>query len=391
MASSDSPSTVPEADLVLVGGGLQNALAALAVLGARPEARVVLVEAGRRVGGNHTWCFHAGDVPERARALVEPLVVASWPGYEVAFPRQARSLAEPYGAISSERLAQVVEARFRDAPNAVLLTETRAAEIRAHEVTLADGRRLRGRAVIDARGPSRFGGGAHAGFQKFVGYEALLSAPSPVVTPLLMDATVPQTDGLRFFYVLPLGERRVLLEDTYFSDEPELDRAALGDGIRRYAAQNGFHVERVVRTESGVLPLPVRASSPEPHDPDAPFVAGYAGGFFHPATGYSFPVALRLALHLAEHFDDPLGDALGELRREHSRQFRFAALLNRLLFSAFRPEDRWNAFARFYRLPAETIRRFYALDTTSSDRARILCGRPPSGISVRAFLGGALS
>lgn len=390
MTTRDPLSTGSEADFVLVGGGLQNALAALAVLRARPEARVVLVEAGKRIGGNHTWCFHAGDVPERARALVEPLVVAKWPGYDVAFPGESRSLRDPYGAISSERLAKVVEARFREAPNAVLLTETRAGEVRAHEVTLADGQRLRGRAVIDARGPSRFGGGAHAGFQKFVGYEIELAAPSPVLTPLVMDATVPQTDGLRFFYVLPLGERRVLLEDTYFSSTAALDAAALGGQIRRYAAANGFYVDRVLRAESGVLPLPVRPESP-PQDPDGPFVAGYAGGFFHPATGYSFPVALRLALHLAEHFDDPLGDALGELCREHARQFRFAALLNRLLFSAFRPEDRWNALARFYRLPAETIRRFYALDTTTSDRARILCGRPPSGISVRAFLGGALS
>ena len=40
-------------------------------------------------------------------------------------------------------------------------------------------------------------------------------------------------------------------------------------------------------------PSPGRARCRAPGAP--PLVAGYAGGFFHPVTGYSFPVAVRLA------------------------------------------------------------------------------------------------
>ena len=64
--------TAPEAvssrafELLLVGGGLQNALIALSVLDRRPNASLALLEASEQVGGNHTWSFHAGDVPEQA-------------------------------------------------------------------------------------------------------------------------------------------------------------------------------------------------------------------------------------------------------------------------------------------------------------------------------------
>jgi hypothetical protein len=34
-------------------------------------------------------------------------------------------------------------------------------------------------------------------------------------------------------------------------------------------------------------------------------------------------------------------------------------------------------------MPGDTIRRFYALDMTVKDRARLLLGRPPRGFSFR--------
>jgi lycopene beta-cyclase len=124
-----------------------------------------------------------------------------------------------------------------------------------------------------------------------------------------------------------------------------------------------------------------------PDSARGPLRAGYQGGWFHPTTGYSFPAALRLALSIAELPSNAVfGPALRELACEQVRQARFAALLNRLLFEGFVPEQRWHALERFYSLPEATIRRFYALATTRFDRARILCGRPPSGISLRELL-----
>jgi len=68
------------------------------------------------------------------------------------------------------------------------------------------------------------------------------------------------------------------------------------------------------------------------------------------------------------------------------RQVRFALRLNRMVFRWFRGEQRYRVLERFYRLPAPVIRRFYALELTALDRARILFGRPPRGLSLRAAM-----
>src|SRR4051812_5166468 len=96
-----------DADYALVGAGLQNALIALAIRARAPAARIAMIERGAAPGGNHTWCFHAGDAGPSA-AWIEPLVVQRWPGYDVAFDAHARRLAAPYACVTSPRLAEVV-------------------------------------------------------------------------------------------------------------------------------------------------------------------------------------------------------------------------------------------------------------------------------------------
>jgi len=372
-------------EYLLVGGGLQNALVALALLERRPEARLCLIEREDQLGGNHTWCFHADDVPEQARELIEPLVVRRWPAHDVCFPRRRRRLASAYAALTSERLHHVVTARLARAPNARILRAS-VRELSPGRVVLDDGRELHAELVIDARGPEPSTQPA-AGYQKFVGLELALSGRCAPELPVLMDATVPQLDGFRFMYVLPFEPDRVLIEDTYYSTSPELDVAALRERVLAYAAESGLRVGAVLREERGVLPipsLPLRALS------SARLVrAGYGGGLFHPTTGYSLPVALRFALFVAQR---PARDALGpdyhRWRAAHERQAQFCLLLNRLLFGAFAPDDRYHVLERFYGLPESTIRRFYALDTHAADRARILCGRPPRGFSLRRLLAG---
>jgi lycopene beta-cyclase len=114
---------------------------------------------------------------------------------------------------------------------------------------------------------------------------------------------------------------------------------------------------------------------------------GYRGGFFHPVTGYSLPLAVRVARALAQ------APSAGEmpriavaLSRALAHQRRLGHLLNRLLFHAMPPEQRWTALERFYRLPEATVARFYASRTTALDRWRLLVGRPPAGLSWRRWI-----
>jgi lycopene beta-cyclase len=374
-------------DFALVGGGLQNGLIALALAARQPNARIVMIERGRAVGGNHTWSFHAGDLPDGAERWIDPLVAARWPGYEVAFPSHRRVLDAPYASVSSSRLA----ARVSDALSvggSRLLLETMVEHVDAQRVVARDaaGRThtFEAHAVIDARGPDRTTPFA-CGWQKFLGQELVLAAPHGLDRPMLMDATIPQRDGFRFMYVLPLSPDRVLVEDTYFSDGSFLDVAALRSEIAMYVAARGWSIAEVAREESGVLPMPWKG---EASTPTAPLVAGYAGGWFHPVTGYSFPIAVRLAALIASLPPTRLfGPELSAFAAAHERQLAFARRLTYMLFRWFAPAKRHHVLERFYRLPEPSIRRFYALQLTTGDRARILAGRPPRGMSWRAVVG----
>lgn len=374
-------------DYVLVGGGLQNGLIALAIRAHQPEARIAMIERGTRVGGNHTWCFHDGDVAPADRAWIDPLVAHRWDGYEVSFPDLDRGLTIEYAAVTSERLAAVVQ-RAIDVPGSVLLAEHEAIEVTEHDVLVRgrDGeRRLRGTVVVDARGPEQ-GTCWRGGFQKFVGIEIVTDGPHGLDRPILFDACVPQVDGFRFFYVLPLAADRLLVEDTRFSDEPRLVDSALRAACLSYAAQHGWAVREVVREERGVLPMPIAIEPPLPVR--GPLIAGYQGGWFHPATGYSFPVAARLAAHVgATPAGELFGPRLEALARRHHGQLAIAVRLNRMLFGWFAPEDRVHVLRRFYRLPQDTIRRFYALTLGPRDVARIFLGRPPRGLRWMRALG----
>jgi lycopene beta-cyclase len=189
-------------DYVLVGVGLQNTLVVLALAALRPGARVALVEREASPYGSHTWCFHAGDLSEAARAIVEPAVAVEWPRYAVRFPGQERQLEQPYAAVTVSSL----RAAMRAALGKLRVDEffgQAAVEVGEHLVCLADGRELSGTLVIDARGPSTSDVSV-AGFQKFVGYELELARPARF-TPMVMDATVEQLDGFRFMYALPLA------------------------------------------------------------------------------------------------------------------------------------------------------------------------------------------
>ena len=376
-------------DYLLVGGGLSNALIALSLFEHRPGVRVGLVEKQATLGGNHIWCFHAGDVHASALTYVSKLVTVSWPRYEVRFPELIRTLEQPYAAVRSERLNEVVQSAFFERPGARLFLERRAVHTTAHSVTLDDGRVLHADVVIESRGPEALASDGSAGYQKFLGLELKLRRPCPIQHPVLMDAQVTQRDGFRFMYALPLAADRVLLEDTYFSDHKQLDRERLEAEIIGYAAKNGFDVEYVAREEMGVLPLPTRLHSGANPDRDGPLIAGYQGAWFHPVTGYSFPVAARLANAIAQAEPSMLRERVWPaLVREQRSQLRFGLLLNKLFFGAFAPDQRRNVIERFYRLPPDSVRRFYAMTLTHADRARILCGRPPQGFSlVRALSG----
>lgn len=377
--SRDDRTTSP--GLILVGGGLANSLIAHYLSELRPDLDFLLIERGPVLGGNHTWSYHSTDVSPESLSRLAPLTAASWPSQEVRFPGTVRPLSTGYHSISSDRVHEVLMARCPDRIR--LATEIKTLSPRT--VTLADGTELRAGAVVDGRG-YRHSDALELAFQKFVGVEYEFAAPHGSGTPVIMDATVPQRDGYRFVYTLPFTPNRMLVEDTYYADGPELDDAAITDLIGRYVADQNWPDARVLRTERGILPIALNGDIEAfwSQVPDGVTQTGLRAALFHPTTGYSLPDAVRLAeLFAAEAVPDAA--QLFPLVKRHSiatwnarGMFR---LLNRMLFKAAEPGQRRDVLARFYRLPQPLIERFYAGSLTNGDRLRILMGKPPVPLS----------
>lgn len=366
-----------QCDLAIVGGGLAGGLIALALAHRRPEIDVLLVEAEATIGGNHIWSFFGSDVAGGDRWLIEPLVCHGWRGYHIAFPMRRRQLDATYYTILSERLDAAVRAAL---PADRLLTGARASSLSPTAALLEDGTRIEAKAVIDARGPGDLGL-LDLGWQKFVGQVVRTATPHGMEQPIVMDATVEQIDGYRFVYVLPLAPDRLLLEDTYYSDTPDLDRAALAARIADYAAAKGWVVTEIEREESGVLPVALGGDFDGYWQSGGKAAkAGVRAALFHPTTGYSLPDAIRTALFVAG-LADPASSALHDRLRDFAKAAwasrGFYRLLDRMLFRAAEPAGRYKVLERFYGLDAALIGRFYAARSTLADKVRVLSGRPP--------------
>lgn len=369
-------------DIAILGGGLAGGLVALSLKQARPDLSIVLVEQADTIGGHHVWSFFGTDVGKAGRELLDGMIVAAWPEYTVKFPQYERRLKTSYYSITSTRFDRIVRERLA---NDTIITGIRALACSATSATLSDGTRIEAGAVIDARG-LRHVGDLTGGWQKFVGRRFRLEAPHGLEVPIVKDATVEQIDGYRFVYSLPFAADEVFVEDTYYSDGPALDVAAVRTRIDEYVAARGWKIAEVLDEEQGVLPVVAGGDFGAFWRSSGGNVAraGVRAGLFQAVTSYSLPDAVKYALALARQ-QDLSGEALAQFSeawsRKHWQQSAYLRALSALLFAGAEPHLRYRVLERFYSLRHGLIERFYAGRSTTLDKARILAGKPPLPIT----------
>ena len=77
--------------------------------------------------------------------------------------------------------------------------------------------------------------------------------------------------------------------------------------------------------------------------------------------------------------------ALGQMTHQKKREESFLRLLNRMLFRAAKPEERYLVLQRFYGLNQGLIERFYAGHLKWYDKLRILIGKPPVPVTKALY------
>ncbi|WP_371397783.1 lycopene beta-cyclase CrtY [Fretibacter rubidus] len=380
-------------DMIIVGAGLSGLLTAWRCLDVNPDLSVTVIERGARIGGDHTWSFNLTDVAPELHDWIAPFIAYRWDSYEVKFPKRKRTLDITYCTGNSDTLRACVQPHI-DSGRLTVMTDTAVSELGTETVTLESGEVLNAACVLDARGfePND---DVFLGYQKFVGHVIKTKDPHGVTRPIIMDATVAQLGGYRFVYCLPYSDTEILVEDTYYTDGPELQSQEVDARIKDYIRDNlGVKDYEVVRREKGVLPITLAVD--ESRNWEALNTIGIRGGFYHAVTGYSFPDAVRTADNIADAIDlmdinisqTLKAEAAMEIqasRRSHIKDETFLRLLNRMLFRAAKPEERYTVLQRFYGLNQGLIERFYAGELTWRDKARILIGKPPVPVSKAMY------
>jgi lycopene beta-cyclase len=370
-------------DIAIVGGGLAGGLTAYALSVKRPDLSVRLIDPSATFGGNHVWSFFTSDIAPEDWWIVEPFIDHQWDRYETRFPAHTRKFESPFNSIRSQNYDGHLRAKLAD----TVPVHGEAVEVSQTSVYLADQRKIAAGGVFDGRGVADLDH-LDFGWQKFVGQEYRTAHPHGLTHPIVMDATVDQIDGYRFVYALPFAEDRIFIEDTYYSDGPDIDRDAMVSRIKAYAAAQGWDLAELIHQEMGALPVTMGG------DFDAYWRSGGAAAkigvraaLFHGTTGFSLPDAVRTASMIAT-LDDLSGPAIAHAMHSFAearwKGGSFYRLLDRMLFRAATPGTRYQVLQRFYGLAPSLIQRFYAGNTTWFDKARILSGKPPVPI-VRAM------
>ena len=380
-----------DCDVAIVGGGLAGGLTALAIKRRWPGVTIALIDAQDRLGGHHRWSWFASDAGKPASDLLAAFPYRDWSDYEVRFPEYRRVLPTPYRSLASRDFDATLRKLL---PQDALHLGRRVAELAPGRVTFEDGRRLAARHVVDCRDAPSAGQHLRGGWQVFLGQMWRMDAPHGLRRPIIMDATVAQPGAYRFVYVLPIDEDHVFIEDTYYQDQPNLDARILRERIARYAEDNGWQGS-IVDEETGLLPVITGGDFQSYRDQvRVPGVVriGAGGGFTHPLTSYTMPIAVETALAVADGIDLSPGVLAAQVERRaeaHWRDTQYFRLLGQMLFAAAEPGQRYRIFERFYRLDTSLIERFYAAKANSADKARILVGKPP--VPVASAIGALLS
>ena len=351
--------------ILIAGGGLAGSLAALAMARHRPDVPLLIVEERETFGGEGFRITSAAELGEDGADLVRPLALDSWPGFYVAFPGFSRRLKADLAGIGPDDIHRAVTQALK--PKSYRLG-TKVVAVREDALVLDGGETIKAEGAIDARGATSMS-------TLELLYEARLErdyrfgAPHRVDRPVLVDATVDQGGGLRFFECVPLSEVRLLIADVSISERAQPDEGA-ASRVAAYVKARGWTRPRASGERAASRPLPMGGDFAAFWRQSGARAAkiGLRGGFIHPVTGRTIGDAAATALLLAEQRDFS-GAALHDLFEAEAKQLwkkrEFLRTITRSLAEA-PPEDRRDMVERLYRLDPGAIQRLQA------DRLRLL-------------------
>lgn len=223
-----------------------------------------------------TYAAWSDELP----AWLDPAVAAATVAEPAAFGERAHRIPRSYTVLDTDRLRACL-----DLTGATVVRGRVAAPAR-HSVTLDTGETLRAGRVIDARGLPR-----RPGRPEQTAYGLVLRRAGGHESASFMDWRPDNGAGPdappSFLYRVPLGRDTVLYEETCLVGAPALGPVELARRLRHRLAARGIALHGDEPVER--VRFPVTGGSP------GSTRFGAAGGYLHPATGYSIAASLAAA------------------------------------------------------------------------------------------------
>ena len=291
--------------VAVVGAGCAGLSLACALVERWQDVDLAVHDARSEFGYDRTWCGWTFE-----DSAWSELVERRWPAWSVrAGGRTVRVTCpdHPYRLIRSDRFYAAARARLESAPGVTLALGTPVRDVR---------REASGPVVETASGNEAydhvFDGRPVAAepepvdrprlWQHFEGLVVEMEAATfPEDTVTLMDFDVDQKEGLHFMYVLPLSDRRALVEATFMTPEPPTE-LSYESRITTYLRARWYRPRfRTLHREAGCIPMDGRCYARRP----APGIwrIGTAGGVVKPSTGYAFDAIQRDTARMVEAYE----------------------------------------------------------------------------------------
>lgn len=338
----------------------------LLVVGAGPAGRA-LTHRATRAGLSATLIDPAPQRPWTATygAWVDDLPVwlprgcVAAVGRGVVYTPARREVGRDYAILDTAALQETLSGGGAVGVDGVDVIADAAHEVGDTWVTLADGRRLEARVVIDARGNPRPHVADPSMRPSQTAYGVVVrrrSSDPDVGDMVIMDW---RGDTGTFCYRVALDDDRVLLEETCLAGHPATTRDVLTERLitRLGTLDPGYSaVGQPISTEWVDFPLLPEAAGWRVR-PGEPLRYGARGGMMNPASGYSVAESLRWADIVVDAIragEDPR-DALWPWQARAVFRLRSAGLRALLTFD---DDQLTQFFDMFFTLPDDAVRAY---------------------------------
>ena len=360
--------------IVIAGGGLAGAMAALAMARHRPDVPLLIIEEAETFGGTGIRTFSDAELGGAGANLLGAEALARWPGIYLSFPGMNRNLRidwSGFGAIDLHRaLVEVLD------PKQYRLG-TKVVAVREDALVLDGGEEIKAESAIDARGPAAIAT-LDLLYEARLEREYVFAAPHKVDRPVLIDANVAQDGALHFMQCVPLAPDRLVVGDVMISERIQPDEAA-GERLDAYVVARGWKPAGSAEEPGGehvwVRPLPYGGDFAAFWRLGGARVAklGLRGGFVHPLTGRTLGDAVTNAMLLSRQRDYSAGALHDLFEAEAKAAWKKRELLRNVTaaFARAKPEERRDLLAALYGLSPGTIAGLNADDLGWIDRMKV--------------------